>query len=430
MSRFSPFLHPADEILLTMERIYRHRMTTTSGGNLSLVERDGTIWITPAGIDKGGLERDDIVCVRADGAVEGLRRPSSELPFHRTIYAARPDVRGIVHAHAGALVAFSIVHRVPDTRLFHQSRGVCGEVGFAAYALPGSDALGQSIAATFARGFDCVLLENHGVVVGGPTLQAAFERFETLEFAARTLIRASLLGEVRFLDDEEVALPSQLAALPAFTRSEPPSTRERELRRLVCQFTRRGYRQRLFISTEGSYSARLGDDAFVITPNQQDRDALEADDLVLVQAGQAEAGKSASRASRLHRAVYRRHPWAGAIVNATPVNATAFSVTGTEFDPCTIPESYIVLRHVGRVPYGVQFREPEHVADTLSPDQPALLLENDGVMVVGGSVLEAFDRLEVLESTADALINGRLLGEVCHMPGDAIDELTRVFLQG
>jgi L-fuculose-phosphate aldolase len=152
MSRVSPFLHPADEIMLTMERIYRHRMTTTSGGNLSLVDGDGRIWITPAGIDKGGLERDDIVCVGADGPGEGARRPSSELPFHRTIYAARPDIRGIVHAHAGALVAFSIAHRVPDTRLFHQSRSVCGEVGFAPYALPGSAELGERIAATFAQG--------------------------------------------------------------------------------------------------------------------------------------------------------------------------------------------------------------------------------------------------------------------------------------
>jgi L-fuculose-phosphate aldolase len=428
VSRFSPYLHPADEILLTMERIYRHRMTTTSGGNLSLVDGAGDVWITPAGIDKGGLERDDIVRVRPDGAVDGARRPSSELPFHRMIYAARPDVRGIVHAHAGALVAFSIAHRVPDTRLFHQSRSVCGEVGFAPYALPGSTALGERIAETFARGFDCVVLENHGIVVGGPTLQIAFQRFETLEFAARTLIRAALIGDVRLLDDDEVALPAQLAPLPAFARQAPPSTAERELRRLVCQFTRRGYRQRLFISTEGSYSARLGDDAFVITPNQADRDALDADDLVLVQGGQAEAGKAPSRASRLHRAIYRQHAWVGAIVNAAPINATAFSVTGAEFDPRTIPESYIVLRHVGRVPYGVQFRDPRKVADVLSADRPALLLENDGVMVAGRTVLEAFDRLEVLESTADALINGRLLGAVQHMPAAAIDELTKAFL--
>lgn len=411
-----------------MERIYRHRMTTTSGGNLSLVEDDGSIWITPAGVDKGGLERDDIVCVRPDGAAIGARRPSSELPFHQMIYAARPDIRGIVHAHAGALVAFSIAHRVPDTRLFHQSRSICGEVGFAPYALPGSSELGRRIADTFSRGFNCVVLENHGVVVGGPTLQVAFQRFETLEFAARTLIRAALLGEVRYLGEEDLALPSRLAPLAAFTRPEPPSSRERELRRLVCQFTRRSYRQRLFISTEGSYSARVEEDAFVITPNQADRDALEAEDLVLVRGGQGESGKTPSRASRLHRAIYRHHPWVGAIVNATPVNATAFSVTAAEFDARTIPESYIVLRHVGRVPYGNQFRDPGQLAADISVDRPALLLENDGVMVTGRTVLEAFDRLEVLESTADALINGRLVGEVRHMPPAVIDELTRAFL--
>jgi L-fuculose-phosphate aldolase len=428
VSRFSPFLHPADEILLTMERIYRHRMTTTSGGNLSLLAGDGAIWITPAGVDKGGLERDDIVCVRPDGGEPGRRRPSSELAFHRMVYAARPDIRGIVHAHAGALVAFSIAHRVPDTRLFHQSKSVCGEVGFAPYALPGSTALGQMIADTFLEGHDSVLLENHGIVVGGPSLQLAFQRFETLEFAARTLVRAALIGEPRFLSDDDIALPSRLVPLPTFARPSAPSTEERELRRLVCQFTRRGYRQGLFISTEGSYSARLDEDCFVITPNQVDRDALEIDDLVLVDGGRAEWGKVPSRASRLHRAIYQQHPWVGALVNAAPVNATAFSVTGAPFDSRTIPESYIVLRHVGRVPFGGQFREPERVAGELSTSQPALILENDGVMVAGRTVLEAFDRLEVLEATADALINARLLGEVQHMPGPVIEELTRVFL--
>ena len=74
-------------------------MTTTSGGNLSILEENGDIWITPAGIDKGTLRPQDMVCVRPDGAVDGLHRPSSELPFHQEIYRTRPDIRGILHAH-------------------------------------------------------------------------------------------------------------------------------------------------------------------------------------------------------------------------------------------------------------------------------------------------------------------------------------------
>ena len=51
------------------------------------------------------------------------------------------------------------------------------------------------------------------------------------------------------------------------------------------------------------------------------------------------------------------------IVNGYPVNATAFSVTDAVFDTRTIPESYIFLREVQRIPYGLQFQEPEQLAE-------------------------------------------------------------------
>src|ERR1044071_5846363 len=168
------YQHPRDEILQAMERIYRYRMTTTSGGNLSIREPDGDVWITPARIDKGALTRDDIVRVRADGTIEGARRPSSELPIHQLIRERRPELGGIVHAHPVALVAFSLAHEVPNTRLFHQAWRVCGAVGFAPYKLPGTPALGRSVADTFAAGHGCAILENHGVVTAGENLQEAF----------------------------------------------------------------------------------------------------------------------------------------------------------------------------------------------------------------------------------------------------------------
>ena len=114
-------LHPRDEIMQTMDRIYRYRMTTTSGGNLSIRDEAGDIWISPARVDKGNLTRGDIVCVHPDGTVDGLHPPSSEFPFHKAIYDTRPDIRAIVHAHPVALVAFSICRKSPNTRLFHQA---------------------------------------------------------------------------------------------------------------------------------------------------------------------------------------------------------------------------------------------------------------------------------------------------------------------
>jgi len=409
----------------TMERIYRYRMTTTSGGNLSIRDANGDIWITPARVDKGSLRREDIVCVRVDGRREGMHPPSSELPFHQAIYQRRPDLGGIVHAHAVALVAFSVCGRLPDTRLFPQARHVCGTVGFAPYALPGSKALGQNIADTFAKGFNCVVLENHGVVCGGENLQRAFERFETLEFTAKTIIKASQIGEVQYLNDEQVAQRHGIV-LPQFNPG-PAGVEEQELRRQLADFLQRGYRQRLLISTEGSFSARLADGSMLITPSRVDRSAVSIGDMVLVRAGAAEVGRLPSRAARLHWAIYQRHPAVRAIVNALPVNATAFSVTGAPLDSRTIPESYLFLKDVARVPFGEQYQDGQAVAERLSPENPVALIENDGVLVCGTSVLDAFDRLEVLETTAEALINSRSLGKVVPMSDAVIAELTAAF---
>jgi L-fuculose-phosphate aldolase len=431
VSMLSPvsYLHPRDEILAAIQRIYRYRMTTTSGGNLSILGDHGDLWITPAGIDKGTLRREDIVCVHPDGAVEGPHRPSSELPFHQEIYHTRPDLRGIVHAHPVALVAFSLAHQVPDTRLFHQSHNVCGEAGFAPYELPGSAALGRSVARLFRQLFNCVILENHGAVTAGTNLREAFDRFEALEFTAKTIIKARALGAVRYLSAGELAAAHRPSPDWDGFAHAAPSTREKELRTTLVEFVRRAYRQRLFISTQGSFSARLDADSFLITPYQEDRGTLNVEDLVLVRGVECQAGATPSRASRIHAAIYRRHPEIGAIVNAYPVNATAFSVTGADLDSRTIPESYIVIRQVGRIPYGKQFGNPDAVAEIITPQRPAALLENDGALVAGRTILEAYDRLEVLESTAEAIINCHAVGKLEPMPESVTQELDRAFLK-
>ncbi|MCA9072339.1 MAG: class II aldolase/adducin family protein, partial [Planctomycetaceae bacterium] len=201
MNQQRALIPPREEILQAMERIYRSRMTTTSGGNISIRDESGDLWITPARIDKGNLKPSDIVCVQPDGTVDGTHPPSSEFPFHRAIYEARPDLGAIVHAHPVALVAFSICGQTPNTRLFHQAHSMCGQTGFAPYALPGSRQLGENIAQCFAAGCESVILENHGVVVGGETLSQAFQRFEAFEFAAKTILKAKQLGDIRYLTD-------------------------------------------------------------------------------------------------------------------------------------------------------------------------------------------------------------------------------------
>lgn len=421
-------IHPAERLVQAMARIYQYRMTTTSGGNLSIRDDDGSIWITPARVDKGALRAEDIVRVFADGRTEGRHKPSSEFPFHQQIYARRPDLKAIVHAHPVALVAFSICGQTPDTRLFTKARTVCGEVGFAPYALPGSALLGERIADVFAAGHDCVMLENHGVVVGGVDFPDAFRRFETLEFVAKTLVKAHALGEVRYLDDDQLATGSS-GALP-MEEFDPgqASSEERALRRELCDFIRRGYHQRLLTANAGSFSVRVNDDTFLISTQLVDRATISPSQLALVKGTRCERGSRPSRAWQLHRLIYQRHPDIRAIVNATPVNATAFSASATRLDTRTIPESYIFLRDVAVLPFSWVYDAPEKIADALSPEFPIALIENDCALVMGKTILDAFDRLEVLESTAEAVILSRSLGEVRPMGDAVINELVAAFL--
>jgi hypothetical protein len=61
-------LHPRDQIVATMERIYGRNMLTTSGGNVSIRHENNDVWITLARVDKGSLRRQDIVCIHPDGS--------------------------------------------------------------------------------------------------------------------------------------------------------------------------------------------------------------------------------------------------------------------------------------------------------------------------------------------------------------------------
>jgi L-fuculose-phosphate aldolase len=86
-----------------------------------------------------------------------------------------------------------------------------------------------------------------------------------------------------------------------------------------------------------------------------------------------------------------------------------------------------VVREVARAAYASGFGDGSEMAETVGPKRPAAIVENDGVLVTGSDVLEAFDRLEVLESTAEAIINCRAVGPLRGL-GDAVTrELDEAF---
>jgi L-fuculose-phosphate aldolase len=422
-------MHPRDQIIVVISRIYNRGFTTTSGGNISIMDENGNMWVTPSAIDKGTLRASDIVCVKNDGSIEGKHKPSSEYPFHRAIYNMRPDIKALVHAHPPALVSFSIVRTVPDTMMIAQARHICGPIGYAEYELPGSEELGVLIAREFEKGYKAIIMENHGTVVGGSDMADAFQRFETLELCAHSTLLATNIGQPKMLTEEQIRdfeslKNNQLHEMESV--HYPPSEQER--RAEICKIVNRSCRQGLMISSYGTVSVRWEGNDFLITPTDQQRWELQPADIVQIKNMKREPGKKPSRSVRLHSEIYKRYPHINSIIITQPPHLMAFSITHETIDVRTIPESWIFLRDVHNIPFGPQFHNFDEIFKRLDLDEPAVILQNDAILVTGDKLLNTFDKLEVAEFSAKSIILGARLGKMVPINDEQVEGLRRRFL--
>ncbi len=416
-------LHPAEQLTEIMKRIYARRLTTTSGGNLSIKDEDGNLWITPGGTDKGTLTKEDMVCIRADGTVCGPHKPSSEYPFHLKIYETRKGLHAVLHAHSPALVAFSSVRKIPDTAIVPSVYLECGKIGLAQYAMTGSHELGERIAEVFRQGCDAAIMENHGVVIGAENLLEAFGKFEALETAARIQIHAAAIGNVNSLDKELLEAYSERKVFPtAKFDLEEASDEEKAARSEVCSFAARAYRQSLITCMQGSFSQRIAQGKFVITPWRQDRFYLKPEDLLLI-----EKGKEMDWMAAVHQAIYQAHPNINSILYCQPPYTMAFAVTKEVLDSRIIPESYVMMREILRFEGAAKLADPRKLAELFGENTPIVLIENDGILVTGQSMLQAFDRLEVTENSAMAMVMARSLGEMIPIDEKGLEEIQAGF---
>jgi len=125
--------------------------------------------------------------------------------------------------------------------------------------------------------------------------------------------------------------------------------------------------------------------------------------------------------------IYENHPEVNAIVVAQPTNILAFGITRTEIDSRTIPESYIKIRDLVRLPYGTNITDPALVCAKLDKKHPVVLIENDSVIAVGGTLIEAFDALEVVEFTANTIIHAGLLGKIVKITDEEVKTINEAF---
>ena len=423
-------IHPKELIALILDKIYKTGNTTTSGGNISIRDEKGNIWVTPRGIDKGTLTANDINCVRTDGTIEGPHEPSSEYPFHIGIFNKREDINAIIHAHSPALVAFSIVAKQPNTKITPWANAICKEMGLATYAVPGSQNLGDIIAEVFNEGFNGVIMENHGVVIGGKNMMEAYSLFETLELLAQTIVNAAEFGTPLELTNKQLEDFKNKSEIPLEKNVGIVYTSdEKAIRNEIVAFMDRSCDQKLMYSSVGSISVRSEGNDFITTSKDKLRWNLDPSDLIQIKNAKIENTKNANDHVMLDKEIFEKNADVEAIVHTASPNLMAFSVIHKELDVRTIPESWIFLQDVMNVKYGDQFVGETEIADKISLGSPLVVIENDSVVAVGKNLTLAFDRLEIGEFSAKSLIMGNKLGKFQPMSEKDVEDLRVAFLQ-
>jgi L-fuculose-phosphate aldolase len=187
--------------------LLENQLAWGNAGNLSVRTAPDRFLITASGTRLGQLSPDDFVACSLAGELEAspARRPSKEVPMHRAVYEARPEVNAVLHASPfySTLVACADV-QLP-AGLFVEAMYYLERVERVPYHHPGSVSLGEAVREK-AKLANALLLENHGVLVYDTSVPEALVGMHTVEMACRMFVTArSAQLPLRSLSPETIA---------------------------------------------------------------------------------------------------------------------------------------------------------------------------------------------------------------------------------
>jgi len=217
--------HPAFEaaaaaIVAAGRRLGAHRLINGTDGNLSVRLGPFALAVTPSGRRKDELAPDDILAVALEAddepAGDTRRRPSSDIAVHRAAYAARPDAAAIAHAHPAAVLACLLAGLRPDAAVLPETRAALGRVAFVPTLPFGGPAVAAAVAAALRDpAVGAVLLDRHGALTVGRSLDEAVDRLEVLDLLCSVWQAAWLAGGHARRQVRGRPLPGAAARTPA-----------------------------------------------------------------------------------------------------------------------------------------------------------------------------------------------------------------------
>jgi len=204
---------------------------------------------------------------------------------------------------------------------------------------------------------------------------------------------------------------------------------EWQLRKQIVDIGREAHVRGLVAASDGNISARLGRDRVLITPSGLSLGRMTPADLVVIDhRGRLLAGsRNISSEYRLHLAIYAERADAQAIVHAHPPVANGFTFAGEALAGCVIPEVVATLGNIPTTEYATpSTQEGADVIRRHIRDHDAVMLQRHGSVTVGPTLLDAFQKLEKLEHTAQVLLVARQLGRLQPLSPDEVARLAAV----
>ena len=192
-----------EDVVRTSLRMNALGINQGKSGNVS-VRTDSGYLVTPRGVPYEDMAPADVVAMQMDGKFSGNLLPSSEWRFHRDIYAARADIRAIVHTHASYATTLACMDRgIPP---FHYMVAIAGgkDIRCAPYATFGTQELSDYAVAALTDRTAC-LLSHHGMIACGASLEKALLVAVEVESLSRMYWQALQIGEPTLLTDAEMA---------------------------------------------------------------------------------------------------------------------------------------------------------------------------------------------------------------------------------
>jgi L-fuculose-phosphate aldolase len=174
--------------------LYDRGLTVSAGGNMSLRLNEKEFVITPSGRNKGLLRPEDMVLMNINGKILSDGRPSMEKGFHIALFKANPKTTSVIHCHPLYCTVLAVKGEKIKSSLTPEGVVLLGEVPMIGYFTPGSKKLVEAVAAHSSS--KAMMMERHGAITQGRTLEEAFNRMEELEFQAKLQILAEGAAEL------------------------------------------------------------------------------------------------------------------------------------------------------------------------------------------------------------------------------------------